>query len=105
MTTSKTWEQWQGTGFPADRLTSVIYFYPGRADIESAAQRDKLALEIQQDGIAPTNFAAHIVLEDAIVVHGQVVDIDGELSYYQGGEDEIFTTFDATWVELDEYED
>lgn len=107
MTSSPRWEQWEGSGYPADRLTSVIYYYPAKADIEQDEQRDKLAAEIQMDGVAPSKGTAHQVLEDAIVFHGQVEYILGELWFYQGnsGDSLVHEVHDATWVEIDAYED
>lgn len=107
MTSTPRWEQWEGQGYPSDRLTSVIYYYPGKADIEQDEQRDKLALEIQMDGVAPSKGTAHQVLEDAIVFHGQTETILEELWFYRGDSGDSFAhnVRDATWVELDAYED
>lgn len=107
MTFSPRWEQWEGQGYPSDRLTSVIYYYPGKADIEDQDQRDELAKEIQMDGVAPSKGTAHLVLEDAIVFHGQVETMQGELWFYRGESTDGFAQnlHDATWVELDAYED
>ena len=107
MTPSPSWQQWEGQGYPADRLTSVIYYYPGKANIESDEARDKLATELFRDGIAPTKATAHLILEDAIVFHGQVETQLGELWFYTGpsADGYIQEVRDATWVELDEYED
>lgn len=107
MTSSSSWQQWDGQGYPADRLTSVIYYYPGKANIEDDEQRDRLAHELRMDGIAPSKFTAHLILEDAIVFHGQVEYILGELWFYKGESNDSFAheIHDATWVELDAYED
>lgn len=110
MSTSPTWEQWDGQGYPAEKLNPTIYYFPGTADIERIEERDALATEIHQDGVAPTRRSAHILMENAIVVHGQVVDIEGELHCYFGpkygiGDGGYEITHDATWVELDEYTD
>jgi hypothetical protein len=107
MTSSQTWQQWEGLGYPAERLTSVIYYFPGKANIENDEQRDRLAEEIKMDGIAPSKSTAHLILEDAIVFHGQVEYILGELWFYNGNSSGNLTQeiHEATWVELDAYED
>lgn len=98
------WEQWEGTGFPSDRFNSIVYYYPGKVDIEDIEQRNELAIEIHRDGIVPDKRAAHALLETAIVTHGQVEKVLGELSFSSGADSAVIA-HDATWVELDEYSD
>lgn len=110
MTPSKQWEQWEGQGYPSTKDAPVIYYYPGKVDIEKDDNMDDLVRELHFDGIAPTKSDARLILEDAVVVHGLVVDIDGELHCYFGpkyefGEEGYRVTHEATWVEVDEYED
>lgn len=104
MTTSKTWEQWEGVGYPASRSDSVIYYFPGKVNIEDQEQLDALALVLRMDGVAPSLGIAYESLEDAIVVHGQTVNNEGELTYFRDDEDLAHTSL-ATWVEVTEYDD
>lgn len=110
MTPSSNWEQWDGQGYLSTKLLPVIYYYPGKVDIENDAVLDNLVDEIHIDGVAPDKRGARRLLESAVVVHGQIVDIDGELHYYSGSSydaasDSYGLSSEATWVELDEYED
>lgn len=107
MTTSPSWEQWDGLDFPAEKQNPTIYYYPGRADIEDVEIRNELADEIYQDGVTPSKGTAHGILESAIVTHGQVQYHQGELRFYTGTGYYDFAedSHEATWVELDEYDD
>lgn len=101
MTPSNKWEQWDGTGFPAEHYDSVIYYYPGKVDIEDPDNLYALIDEIHMDGIVDSKSEAKRVLESAIVVHGQTTVVDGDLAFYSGSRDEFFdSTKEATWVEL-----
>lgn len=99
------WQQWDGSGLPTEKLDAIVYFYPGRVDIEDAELREALVAEIHMDGVTPDKRTAHGVLENAIVIHGQVEDLHGELSVYthDASNDYSHHPYDATWVELDEY--
>jgi hypothetical protein len=103
MTPSARWEQWDGAGFPATRLNSVVYYFPGKVDIEEHDHINDLIAEIHQDGVTPSKLAARALLEEATVVHGQARQELGELTYYTGDDPHGISAFDATWVELDEY--
>ena len=110
MTSSSTWEQWDGTGFPSEKPSPVIYYFPGRVDIEQDENLDALITEMHQDGVAETKNDARIMLNRATVVHGQVVGVDGDLQFYTGpsyglGEEVFEDSHDATWVEMDELDD
>lgn len=101
MTTSPTWEQWDGSGFPSERFGSVVYYYPGKVDIEDPDNLDKLIKEIHEDGIADSKSEARRMLDQVTVVHGQAVRTDGELEFYSGVKDDLFDIItEATWVEL-----
>lgn len=108
MSTKKTWQQWEGLGFSPSNYAASVYYYPGKVDIESNTDLfDALVEEIHMDGVAVNKSEARKFLESAIVVHGQVVEIDGELQCYFGpdhsfGEEGYTLTHEATWVELDE---
>jgi len=91
-------------------LNPTIYYYPGSIDIEEADHLYTLVDVIHEDGVAPSKRDARDLVDKAIVVHGKVVDIEGELHCYFGpafgeGEDGYHVTHKATWVELDEYAD
>lgn len=108
--TSITWEQWTGQGYPAEKPNPSIYYYPRTVDIEDEENLSALVAEMHLDGAAPTKSEARKLLDSAIVVHGQVVDLDGELHCYFGpkygaGEEGYEVTHDATWVEVDEYDE
>ena len=110
MTPSRRWEEWDGTGFPAKNPHAIIYYFPGRVDIEKDENLDALITEIHQDGVADSKNDARIMLNRAIVVHGQVVEVDGDLQFYTGpswgqGEEVYENTTDATWVEMEELND
>lgn len=98
---SNKWEQWDGTGFPASQFDAVIYYYPGKVDIEDPDNLRDLIDEIHMDGIAGSKSEAKRLLEFATVVHGQTTMVDGDLAFYSGSKDEYFdSTKEATWVEL-----
>jgi hypothetical protein len=109
MTPSKNWEQWEGFGYATRKIAPVVYYYPGKIDIEDDENIETLITEVFRDGVAPTKTIARYLLEEAIVVHGQVVDYDGELHCIAGlhaSEDNgSGITREATWVEIDEYQD
>jgi hypothetical protein len=105
MTPSARWEQWDGEDFPATRLNSVVYYYPGKVDIEEHDHINDLITEVHQDGVTPSKLAARALLEKAVVVHGLVQQELGELTFYTGDEAYGRGVFEATWVELDEYSD
>lgn len=102
------WELWYGQEFPTEKTESSVYYYPNNIDIENESYRDELIVEIHRDGLAPTKSDAANLLDNAIVVHGEVLETDDDLYYYTGtqnswGEAEKGTTHSATWVEIDEY--
>lgn len=104
MTPFKHWEQWDGIGYPSERFDSVIYYYPGRVDIENQDNLDNLVNELHQDGIAESKSEARSMLDRAIVIHGQVTEVDGELHCLFGNKQDgesLKKTIDATWVEID----
>jgi hypothetical protein len=105
MTPSSRWEQWDGVDFPATKLNSIVYYYPGKVDIEEHEHINDLIDEIHQDGVTPNKRAARALLEEAVVVHGMVHKDMDELTFYNG--DSMFdrNISEATWVELDEYSD
>lgn len=108
--TSTSWEQWTGHGYPAEKLNSTTYYYPSTVDIEDEDNLAALVTEMHLDGVVPTKSAARELLDSAIVIHGQVVDDEGELYCYfgpkHGPEDNGYhVTHDATWVEVDEYDE
>lgn len=110
MTPSPTWEQWDGYEYPSEKLNPVVYYYPGIVDIEDPDNLNALITEIHQDGVAPSKKAARALLEAAIVIHGQVKRIDGDLHFYAGTKfspdsADYHSATDATWVEVDEYDD
>ena len=110
MTPSNLWEQWDGQGYPPSKLDPVIYYYPGTVDIEDPDELQNLIEVVFMDGVAPSRIIARVMADSAVVVHGQVVDIEGELNCYFGpeygiGEDGYAVTHKATWVEFDEYDD
>ena len=105
MTPSKTWEQWDGIGFPSDNYDAIIYHFPGKLDIEDPDNLDNLITEILQDGIAESKSDARKMLDSATVTHGQTVLVDGDLHWYSGprkGEDGAIyeDSTDGTWVTL-----
>lgn len=102
------WELWYGQGLPTEKNESSVYYYPNNIDIENESYRDQLIVEIHRDGLAPTKSDASNLLDNAIVSHGDVLEVDGELQYYTGtqdiwGETGQGVTHSATWVEIDEY--
>lgn len=110
MSAEKAWGEWDGQGYPASKVSPIVYYFPGKVDIESSDRQEPLVETLHMDGVAPTKVAARKMLDNAVVVHGQVVDLDGELHCYFGpthgyDEDGYNVTHEATWVELDEYED
>lgn len=109
MTTSPSWSQWDGNDYPSEKLNPIVYFYPGIVDIEEPENLNDLVTELHQDGIAPSKRAARALLEAAIVVHGQVKKIDGDLHFYgpkfASDSSDYHSGHDATWVEVDEYDD
>lgn len=102
--TTNSWELWEGADYPAEKPNPSIYYYPDKIDIEDGDHLDDLVNQMHLDGVAPTKPAARAMLESAVVVHGAVQDIDGELYAYFGGYQDYEVT-DATWVEVDEYAD
>lgn len=105
MTLSARWEQWDGVDFPASKLNSIVYFFPGKVDIEEHEHIEELIGTVHQDGVAPSKGAARALLEAAVVVHGRAHRELDELEFYTGDESFDSHVFDATWVELDEYSD
>ena len=104
------WELWEGYGYPNEKSNSLVYYIRGAADLEDDEERDNLAKVMHVDGTAPTARLALDLLESAVVLHGQVTDLEGELHCYFGPQyafdsEEYYITRDATWVEVDEYED
>lgn len=105
MTPSKVWEQWDGIGFPTEKPDSIIYYYPGKVDIEEPENLDALIVELHQDGIAESKKDAREMLNSAVVTHGQAIQLDGDLHWYSGagngfGEDSYEYSTEATWVEV-----
>lgn len=106
--TPHTWEQWDGIDYPSERQNPIVYYYPGTVDIEDPDNLNSLIVEMHQDGVAPTTRAARAMLEAATVVHGQVLQEDGELRFHASSRGYPDTAdhhlaYDATWVEVDDY--
>ncbi len=105
MAPSYTWTQWEGRGYPSVKSDPTIYYYPDTVDIEDPDNLNELITEMHMDGVVPSKGAARALLENAIIVHGEVVELDGDLvAYFETSKEFGFeTSNDATWVELDEY--
>ena len=63
-------------------------------------------MEIHQDGVAESKKDARDMLDLATVIHGQTVEVDGDLHFYTGpayglGEESYETSSEATWVEIE----
>jgi len=98
------WTQWDGKGYPTQKDDPSIYYAIGNVDVEDDEVLRDLATIMRVDGLVPSLRDGLKLLESAIVLHGQVVELDDET--YPSFDDtnciEGFTS-DATWVEIDEY--
>ena len=104
MNTTPSWSLWDGQDYAPRKLNPSIYYYPGKVDVEEPEVLDALVTEAHLDGVAPSKSEARKLLETAIVTHGRVINLDGELRVHTG-DDEAWrlVVTDATWVELDEH--
>lgn len=105
MPKAPTWKPWTGHGYPTALPLSSVYFYPGTVDLESSEELNRLTEALVERGAFDSAYTAEGALENAVVVHGEVLNIDGK-QYCQFGptnprdEGIRHITSEATWVEI-----
>lgn len=93
------WSEWDGSEYP--QTLDTVYYVNANIDLTRAKARENLAKDLKTDGLVDSVYDAHVLLEQAVVVHGHVSYLDGDEypTYYSGDTDYNYIT-PATWVEF-----
>lgn len=96
------WEEWDGTGYPAE--LELVYFSFGEIDTKRGNESKELVSTLLRDGVVDTRSDGFSALDSAKTVWGRVLLFgDDQLLSYDAGDADYESDTPvrtATWVEM-----